>query len=198
MFTGVGKSGWPMQKEMMSRPWRTSALTSASTTKAFSVPRLSPRRLIGGDGLLQVARRVHRAAPALGVKVAEGASRRRRHVAAVGPPAAQRQPVDHAGLAAQPTAACARRCASPAHRASAASRATPSRARRRARTRAASERSNSCSRNFRSRSGSGMRTGQTTPHWLHSVDACGRSSAFSSPMYDGVRIDPIGPGYTQP
>ena len=61
-----------------------------------------------------------------------------------------------------------------------------------------SERSNSCSRNFRSRSGSGMRTGQTTPHWLHIVDACGRSSAFARPMYDGVRMDPIGPGYTQP
>ena len=56
------------------------------------------------------------------------------------------------------------------------------------------ERSNSCSRNFLSKSGNGMRTGQTTPHWLHIVDACGRSSAFSRPMYDGVRIEPIGPG----
>jgi hypothetical protein len=44
MFSGVGKSGWPMQKETISLPWRTSALTSASTTKAFSVPSDSARR----------------------------------------------------------------------------------------------------------------------------------------------------------
>src|SRR5258706_13248041 len=43
---GAGKSGWPMQKLMMSLPWRASALTSASTTKAFSVPRDSARLLI--------------------------------------------------------------------------------------------------------------------------------------------------------
>ena len=55
-------------------------------------------------------------------------------------------------------------------------------------------RSNCCSRNFRNRSGSGILTGHTTPHWLHMVAAWGRSSAFSMPMYDGVRIEPIGPG----
>src|SRR6185295_12972935 len=44
--SGAGKSGWPMQKLMMSLPWRASALTSASTTKAFSVPRDSARLLI--------------------------------------------------------------------------------------------------------------------------------------------------------
>ena len=38
-----------------------------------------------------------------------------------------------------------------------------------------------CSRSLRMSSGNGMRTGQTTPHWLHSVAACGRSSAWSSP-----------------
>src|SRR5258706_10357391 len=43
---GAGKSGWPMQKLMMSLPWRASALTSASTTKAFSVPRDCARLLI--------------------------------------------------------------------------------------------------------------------------------------------------------
>src|SRR6185436_2400521 len=43
---GAGKSGCPMQKLMMSLPWRARALTSASTTKAFSVPRDSARLLI--------------------------------------------------------------------------------------------------------------------------------------------------------
>src|SRR5258706_9318105 len=43
---GAGKSGWPMQKLMMSLPWRASALTSASTTKAFSVPSDCARLLI--------------------------------------------------------------------------------------------------------------------------------------------------------
>src|SRR3954469_25333264 len=47
-FSGAGKSGWPMQKLMMSFPWRASAFTSASTTNAFSVPRLSARLLISG------------------------------------------------------------------------------------------------------------------------------------------------------
>src|SRR5215213_1233900 len=47
-FSGAGKSGWPMQKLMMSFPWRARAFTSASTTKAFSVPRLAARRLICG------------------------------------------------------------------------------------------------------------------------------------------------------
>src|SRR5437879_9626862 len=37
-----------MQKLMMSLPWRAAAFTSASTTKAFSVPRLEARRLISG------------------------------------------------------------------------------------------------------------------------------------------------------
>src|SRR3954471_16426122 len=46
--SGAGKSGWPMQKLMMSLPWRARAVTSASTTKAFSVPRLAARRLTCG------------------------------------------------------------------------------------------------------------------------------------------------------
>src|SRR5688572_15302822 len=45
-LSGAGKSGWPMQKLMMSLPWRASALTSASTTKAFSVPRDCARLLM--------------------------------------------------------------------------------------------------------------------------------------------------------
>src|SRR6185503_5381809 len=45
---GAGKSGWPMQKLTMSLPWAASALTSASTTKAFSVPRDCARLLIWG------------------------------------------------------------------------------------------------------------------------------------------------------
>src|ERR671919_1870546 len=49
-LSGAGKSGWPMQKLMMSLPWRASAFTSASTTKAFSVPRLEARPLISGIG----------------------------------------------------------------------------------------------------------------------------------------------------
>src|SRR5687768_14655567 len=57
-----------------------------------------------------------------------------------------------------------------------------------------SPRSNDFSRSLRWRSGSGIFTGHTTPHWLHIVDAAGRSFAFSSPTYIGVRIDPIGPG----
>src|SRR4051812_10817131 len=46
--SGAGKSGWPMQKLMMSLPCRASAFTSARTTKAFSVPRLAARRLTAG------------------------------------------------------------------------------------------------------------------------------------------------------
>src|SRR5438132_593193 len=49
-FSGAGKSGCPMQKLMMSLPERASAFTSASTTKAFSVPRLAALRLIPGMG----------------------------------------------------------------------------------------------------------------------------------------------------
>src|ERR1044071_9987774 len=49
--SGAGKSGWPMQKLMMSLPWRARAFTSASTTKAFSVPRLFARWLISGIGV---------------------------------------------------------------------------------------------------------------------------------------------------
>src|SRR5438874_291706 len=49
-LSGAGKSGWPMQKLMMSLPSRASAFTSASTTKAFSVPRLAARRLMSGIG----------------------------------------------------------------------------------------------------------------------------------------------------
>src|SRR5262245_53952851 len=49
-LSGAGKSGWPMQKLMMSLPWRARAFTSASTTKAFSLPRLEARRLISGIG----------------------------------------------------------------------------------------------------------------------------------------------------
>src|SRR5689334_618481 len=40
-----------MQKLMMSLPWRARAFTSASTTKAFSVPREAARRLISAMGL---------------------------------------------------------------------------------------------------------------------------------------------------
>src|SRR5438094_8328925 len=49
-LSGAGKSGCPMQKLMMSLPERASAFTSASTTKAFSVPRLAALRLIPGMG----------------------------------------------------------------------------------------------------------------------------------------------------
>src|SRR5258706_11775107 len=49
-FSGAGKSGWPMQKLMMSRPWRMRSFTSASTTKAFSVPSDWARWLISGIG----------------------------------------------------------------------------------------------------------------------------------------------------
>src|SRR6266581_9340223 len=52
-LSGAGKSGWPMQKLMMSLPWRARAFTSASTTKAFSVPRAAARRLISGMGALE-------------------------------------------------------------------------------------------------------------------------------------------------
>ena len=47
-WSGAGKSGCPMQKLMMSLPWRASALTSARTTKAFSVPRDCARWLRAG------------------------------------------------------------------------------------------------------------------------------------------------------
>src|SRR5258706_6286842 len=46
-----------MQNEMMSLPWRTSSFTSASTTKAFSVPRFSVRRLMRGIGGRQAGAR---------------------------------------------------------------------------------------------------------------------------------------------
>src|SRR6185295_9609854 len=38
MNSGVRKSGWPMPRLMMSRPWAASALARASTAKAFSSP----------------------------------------------------------------------------------------------------------------------------------------------------------------
>src|SRR3954451_10973360 len=38
MWSGVRKSGWPMPRLMMSRPWAASALARASTAKAFSSP----------------------------------------------------------------------------------------------------------------------------------------------------------------
>src|SRR5215213_440245 len=38
MCGGVGKSGWPMPRLMMSRPWRASSVARASTAKAFSSP----------------------------------------------------------------------------------------------------------------------------------------------------------------
>src|SRR5262245_33377184 len=38
MCSGVRKSGWPMPRLMMSRPWAISALARASTAKAFSSP----------------------------------------------------------------------------------------------------------------------------------------------------------------
>src|SRR5258706_6907166 len=44
--SGAGKSGWPMQKLTMSLPCAASAVTSASTTKAFSVPSDWARLLI--------------------------------------------------------------------------------------------------------------------------------------------------------
>jgi len=42
-------------------------------------------------------------------------------------------------------------------------------------------RSTCFSRSLRINSGSGILTGHTTPHWLQSVAAFGRSSAFSIP-----------------
>src|SRR3954470_22814116 len=38
MWSGVRKSGWPMPRLMMSRPWAASAVARASTAKAFSSP----------------------------------------------------------------------------------------------------------------------------------------------------------------
>src|SRR3954454_7246136 len=38
MWGGVGKSGWPMPRLMMSRPWFASSVARASTAKAFSSP----------------------------------------------------------------------------------------------------------------------------------------------------------------
>src|SRR3954470_10200140 len=38
MCSGVLKSGWPMPRLMMSRPWAASAFARASTAKAFSSP----------------------------------------------------------------------------------------------------------------------------------------------------------------
>src|SRR5262245_33131695 len=46
--SGAGKSGCPMQKLMMSLPCAARAVTSASTTKAFSVPRDNARLLSSG------------------------------------------------------------------------------------------------------------------------------------------------------
>jgi hypothetical protein len=38
MWSGVGKSGWPMPRLMIERPAASSALARASTSKADSVP----------------------------------------------------------------------------------------------------------------------------------------------------------------
>ncbi len=44
----MGKSGWPIQNDIMSLPCLSSWFTSAKTTKAFSVPSWSARRLMEG------------------------------------------------------------------------------------------------------------------------------------------------------
>src|SRR5688572_13453349 len=51
---GAGKSGWPMQKLTMSLPCAARAFTSASTTKAFSVPSDWARLLIWGMAYFSV------------------------------------------------------------------------------------------------------------------------------------------------
>src|SRR6186997_1114533 len=68
-LSGAGKSGWPMQKLMMSLPWRASAFTSARTTKAFSVPSDFARRLISGMGRLLPEKRLFYWAVAAGLEL---------------------------------------------------------------------------------------------------------------------------------
>src|SRR5262249_12289817 len=46
MKSGVRKSGWPMPRLMMSRPWAISALARASTAKAFSSPMRSKAAIV--------------------------------------------------------------------------------------------------------------------------------------------------------
>src|SRR5262245_36107675 len=106
ILLGVGKSGWPMQNETMSLPCLASALTSASTTNAFSVPSDSARResFVAVDPLscgaftrppglrppsscvLHPDLRAHgRFLLPLAIEVAEGSSLWRRQVAFLGP-----------------------------------------------------------------------------------------------------------------
>src|SRR6478672_7220223 len=89
MLRGVGKSGCPMQNETMSLPDRASALTSASTTNAFSVPSDSARRDSLGTARLVMSRFL-----SLAVQVAECAARRCGHVAAHAPLLAEGEPMD--------------------------------------------------------------------------------------------------------
>ena len=124
-FAGVGKSGWPMQNDTMSLPSRSSALTSARTTKAFSVPSDSARRESrGGVAPLRCGALIGRAPSApLAVELAEVLPGGRRHVAAFGPAAAHGQLVDHARGRPSPSAR-GRRSSSPARTAPAAARPT--------------------------------------------------------------------------
>src|SRR4051812_37355619 len=50
MNSGVRKSGWPIPRLMMSRPWAASALARASTAKAFSSPMRSNAAMVFSMG----------------------------------------------------------------------------------------------------------------------------------------------------
>src|SRR5215470_14041402 len=51
MWSGVRKSGWPMPRLMMSRPWAASSVARASTAKAFSSPMRSNAAMVFSMGL---------------------------------------------------------------------------------------------------------------------------------------------------
>ncbi len=59
-------------------------------------------------------------------------------------------------------------------------------------------RSNSRSRQWRIILGSGIFTGHTLSHLPQKVLALGRCPALSTPIKEGVKTLPMGPGYTQP
>src|SRR5215208_6759855 len=56
MCGGVGKSGWPMPRLMMSRPRDASSVARASTAKAFSSPMREKAGTMGSMALIQVGR----------------------------------------------------------------------------------------------------------------------------------------------
>ena len=185
---------------------RASALTSARTTNAFSVPSDSARR-IGGTETGRCAERAQEylragafaldaAVPAVRARARGTFCLQAQACRGLGPAVAERKGCG-SGRPGDPHHFIAR-TASLVPAVDPGCRRCPRPERKTALVPWPQSRLECLLAQLRCRSGSGIFTGQTTPHWLHIVDAANKSCALSSPTYIGVRIDPIGPRYTQP